>query len=119
MAAFMRDYPKLQSKALVSKNPGDAALATSLFKNATDLLTAVGGETKPLGQVVDADGSKVIGFMTNSGDVVPAPLMTTVPGIPVVVSNNQRKYSALLKDAVTFSDRYLTAMARFKPRARH
>lgn len=114
MASFVRDYPKIQSKAWSAKKVRDADLASSVFKRATDLLAVVATETPPLGQVVDADGRNVIGFMNQSGVIVPAPMMSTVPGIPVVVSNNRLKYNALLKDAVAFSNQYSAAMARFK-----
>jgi hypothetical protein len=114
MVSFVRDYPRIQSRAWSDKRAVDSALASSVFRRASDLLAVVASDTPPLGQVVSASGDRVIGFMNQSGAVVPAPMMSTVPGVPVVVSNNQRKYSALLRDAVAFSNQYSAAMARFK-----
>lgn len=114
LSAFIRDYPKLQTKMWANKRGTDAKLASDLFRKATDLLSVVATGSPPTGQILDPKGRAVIGFINPSGSVVPAPMLPVLPGVPLAISNNHHNYKQLLRGAINFTHQYVAAKSKFK-----
>jgi hypothetical protein len=113
IASFIRDFPKLQTKLWASQNKEDAKLAKSLFDKSKRLLAVLATDKPPLGQFVDTAGKNVIGFISLSGEMAAAPMMTIIPSIPIVRANNQTKYTNLLKQSIEFVSEMYQAKKRF------
>lgn len=104
--AYLRDYPALATKMWTGRSKKDSPTAARLHKNMNQLMRVVGGEKRPLAQILDPEETSVIGYLDDEGRAVPAPLLPIVPNIPVARSNSLRKYNTLQRKAVDFATEY-------------
>ena len=118
MWAYLRDYPSLSTKMWKGKARKDSSTAANLQRKVGRLMKVVGGSKPPLAQILEPQQTAVIGYVDDNGRAVPAPLLPVVQEIPVVRSNNQRKYVHLYRNAIDFATEYAYMQSHYSSKKR-
>jgi uncharacterized membrane protein YgcG len=120
LSSFGRDYPKLAAKLWESGKKEDARMAARVYVKTEPLVRLAVSSRPPLGQILDAKKTSVIGYVAPDGRVVETPLLPIMPQVPVVGAGSliggAKQYRRLNASAVDFARDYLEIEKRYMKR---